>query len=203
MATVSKFLNAYKALETEIRALNPNDSIYDYENRLMESDSAKAEKLKVCRINRNFIQHNADGEKFVGQISDKWISFLEQEANAIHSQNDLMKKHIYKAVAITPKTSIKEAIPIVVATKLDVVPVVENGKFLGVITPKQILGAYMKASGTTKKVMEYITKKSMDNVTVEYSFAKPTDRYIDYVSKDKVIVTSDGTSEGLYIGFKK
>ena len=105
MATVTKFLETYKKLEAEIRLLNPNDTVYDYENRLLESDPAKAEKLKVCRINRNFIQHNADGSEFMRLVSDKWISFLEQEANAIHSKNDLVKKHIYKATPINEKTT--------------------------------------------------------------------------------------------------
>lgn len=204
MATVAKFLASYKNLETEIRTLNPNDSIYDYENRLSETDPAKAEKLKVCRINRNFIQHNTDGEKFVGVISDKWIEFLDNEANAIHSRNDLVKKHIYKATAIDEKTTINDAMDIVVKSKIDVVPVVgKKSVFIGTITPMQILVAYKKAGNIRRKILDFIPSKSIEKTKINYYYAKPTDRYVDYAPKMPVIITSDGKEDGTYIGVLK
>lgn len=204
MATVTKFLETYKKLENEIRALNPNDTIYDYENRLMTMDPSKAEKLKVCRINRNFIQHNADGERFMGSISDRWITFLEQEINAIHAKNDLVKKHIYKAVALNEKSNISDAIDAVVKSKIDVIPVVgKNNCFLGVITPQQILIAYKKAGNLRKKLFDHVTPKHIENTVQNYVFAKPTDRYLDHVTEEKCVVTSDGTVAGTYIGFLK
>ena len=204
MATINKFLEAYKKLETEIRLLNPNDTIYDYENRLSEKDPSKAEKLKVCRINRNFIQHNADGDKFVGEVSDKWILFLEQEANAIHARNDLVKKHIYRAETIDEKTTISEAIDIVTKSKIDVIPVIyEKNKFLGVVTPKHILVAYKKSGSVRKKVFDIIPIKNVCKTKKDYVFTSPTARYLDYMAKTKCIVTSDGTENGTYIGFLK
>lgn len=204
MATVAKFLEAYKKLETEIRLLNPNDTVYDYENRLLESDPSKAEKLKVCRINRNFIQHNTDGDKFVKIVSDRWIDFLEQEANAKHSKNDLVKKHIYKAIAINEKTNINDAIEIVVKSKIDVIPVVDKKNlFLGVITPQQVLIAYKKAGNTRRKILELLSIKNIEKTVDNYVFAKPTDRYLDYVPKGDVIITSDGTNNGIYVGVLK
>ena len=204
MATINKFLEAYKKLETEIRLLNPNDTIYDYENRLSEKDSLKAEKLKVCRINRNFIQHNADGDKFVGEVSDKWVLFLEQEANAIHARNDLVKKHIYKATPITEKTTISEAIDIVTKSTIDVIPVVKDkNQFVGVITPKHVLVAYKKSGSIRKKVFDVIPIKNVGKTKKEFVFTTPSARYLDYMSKTKCIVTSDGTENGTYIGFLK
>lgn len=204
MATVTKFLETYKKLEAEIRLLNPNDTVYDYENRLLESDPAKAEKLKVCRINRNFIQHNADGSEFMRLVSDKWISFLEQEANAIHSKNDLVKKHIYKATPINEKTSINDAIEIVVKSKIDVIPVIDNNStFLGTITPRQVMYAYKKAGNARRKILEFLPIKNIKKEVEGYMFTKPTDRYLDYAPKYNVIVTSDGTNKGTYVGVLK
>lgn len=204
MATVAKFLAAYKNLESEIRALDPNDSIYNYENRLSESDPAKSEKLKVCRINRNFIQHNTDGEKFVGIISDKWIEFLDNEANAIHSRNDLVKKHIYKATAINEKTTINEAMDIVVKSKIDVVPVVgKKSAFMGTITPMQILIAYKKAGNVRRKILDFIPMRNIEKTKINYYYAKLSDRYVDYAPKTPVIITSDGKDNGTYVGVLK
>lgn len=204
MATINKFLDSYKKLETELRTLNPNDTVFDYENRLSAKDPAKAEKLKVCRINRNFIQHNTDGDKFVGVISDKWIEFLDKEANAIHSKNDLIKKHIYKAVAVDEKTTVSDAMDILVKSKIDVVPVVKDKNlFLGTVTPLQILVAYKKAGNVRKKLLEYVSLKSIEKTRNDFKFAKPTDRYLDYIPKLPVVITTDGDEQGTYIGFLK
>lgn len=204
MATIAKFLAAYKNLESEIRTLNPNDSIYDYENRLSESDPVKSEKLKVCRINRNFIQHNTDGEKFVSVISDKWVDFLNSEANAIHSRNDLVKKHLYKATAINEKTTISEAMDIIVKSKIDVVPVViVKNTFYGIVTPMQILVAYKKAGSVRSKLLDFVPLKAIEKTRMNYEYAKLTDRYVDFAPKMPVIITSDGNEQGTYIGFLK
>lgn len=203
MATINKFLTAYKELESEIRSADPNDSVFDYENRLSQTDPQKAEKLKVCRINRNFIQHNPDGAKFVGQICDKWIDFLESETKMLHSKSDLVKKHIYRAEPITEKTTIKEAILLGANSKIDYIPVVNKGVFLGVVPLKTILLAYKKESSLSKKIMCLLSSSSIKKIMSDWEYAKPTDKYLDYVTKQKVIITDDGTEHGLYVGVLK
>lgn len=198
MATINKFLVAYKELETEIRSANPNDSVYDYENRLEDAD--KQEKLKLCRITRNYIQHHSD--KFA-EVSDTMVQFLEKETNLLHSKSDLVKKHIYRAEPITEKTTIKDAILLGATSKIDYIPIVNKGVFLGVVPLKAILVAYKKESTLSKKIIGLISSTSIKKVMTDWEYAKPTDKYLDYVTKQKVIVTDDGTEHGLYVGVLK
>lgn len=198
MATINKFLTAYKELETEIRSTNPNDSVYDYENRLEDAD--KQEKLKLCRITRNYIQHHSD--KFA-EVSDTMVQFLEKETNLLHSKSDLVKKHIYRAEPITEKTTIKDAILLGATSKIDYIPIVNKGVFLGVVPLKAILVAYKKESTLSKKIIGLISSTSIKKVMTDWEYAKPTDKYLDYVTKQKVIVTDDGTEHGLYVGVLK
>lgn len=198
MATINKFLVAYKELETEIRSANPNDSVYDYENRLEDAD--KQEKLKLCRITRNYIQHHSD--KFA-EVSDTMVQFLEKETNLLHSKSDLVKKHIYRAEPITEKTTIKDAILLGATSKIDYIPIVNKGVFLGVVPLKAILVAYKKESTLSKKIICLISSTSIKKVMTDWEYAKPTDKYLDYVTKQKVIVTDDGTEHGLYVGVLK
>lgn len=195
MATINKFLTAYKELESEIRSSDPNDSVYDYENRLDDVD--KQEKLKLCRITRNYIQHHSD--KFA-DVSDTMVQFLERETALLHSKSDLVKKHIYRAEPITEKTSIKDAILLGANSKIDYIPIVNKGIFLGVVPLKAILLAYKKESTLSRKIMSLISSSSVKKIMADWEYAKPTDKYLDYVTKPKVIVTDDGTEHGLYVG---
>lgn len=198
MATINKFLTAYKELETEIRSADPNDSVYDYENRLEDAD--KQEKLKLCRITRNYIQHHSD--KFA-EVSDTMVQFLEKETNLLHSKSDLVKKHIYRAEPITEKTTIKEAILLGATSKIDYIPVVNKGMFLGMIPLKAVLLAYKKESTLSKKIMCLIPSASIKKIMSDWEYGKPTDKYLDYATKPKVVVTDDGTEHGLYVGVLK
>ena len=197
--TLAKFLNAYMTLEKEIRAVNPQWSVFDYESAM--TSTAEQEKLKLCRITRNYVQHNPDGKRFVDP-SDEMTAFLEREAALIHNSRDLVKKHIYRAPTVDSKTSIRGAMDVAVKTKTpEYILAVEKGLITGYITPVQILTAYKKASRVTEKLFEHIKPSAVRKLSPDY--AKPTDAYIDYVTKDVVIVTSDGTEKGLYAGVIK
>lgn len=75
---LEKFLEAYKELEQILR--EDNVSVLDYENSLSEADK---EKLKVCRIIRNYASHN--DKKFVTCTKEQ-IKFLE-ELKIVHLQD--------------------------------------------------------------------------------------------------------------------
>ena len=69
---ITNFLQEYKQLEIYVQAAGYN-SVLDLEQTL--SDRETQEKLKLCRIIRNYISHHADGEIFAA-VSDEMITFI-------------------------------------------------------------------------------------------------------------------------------
>ena len=69
---ITVFLQEYKQLETYAQAAGYN-SVLDLEQTLQ--DQEKQDKLKLCRIVRNYISHHADGEVFAA-VSDEMITFI-------------------------------------------------------------------------------------------------------------------------------
>ena len=87
MTPNDRFLEAYKGLETELKAngLVP----LDFENKM--SEGTDKERLKVCRIMRNYISHN--DVNFLCATLDQ-IKFIEVEA--IVAFNECKKKYTEK-----------------------------------------------------------------------------------------------------------
>lgn len=83
-----KFIESYKELESIVR--NRYESVRVYEDTLPEDDS---KKLQICRIVRNYIQHNADYETFIS-ISNGMQSFLDDLIYKFHCENGLLKDHM-------------------------------------------------------------------------------------------------------------
>ena len=66
MREIDTFLEEYKKLETAIRN-ETGSTVLDYENTMQQD---LAEKIKVCRIMRNYAQHNADYVRFLAATAD-------------------------------------------------------------------------------------------------------------------------------------
>ena len=121
MTESEKFLNAFKRLENAVvnsSTLNENysrcASVLDYENILMESDKEKGEKLKVCRIIRNYHSHHEDGSKLF-PASKAMTDFLDKEAESLEKQELTVEKVAKKTGVVTDETSLAEIIPMFAA----------------------------------------------------------------------------------------
>ena len=83
-----KFLDAFRALDTELKS--DGTTVLDYENSL---ETAEQEKMKVCRIMRNYMSHN--DTTFVVATNDQ-IKFLNEQIDNIkrkaHTVKDEMKR---------------------------------------------------------------------------------------------------------------
>lgn len=72
MSNIDQFLQEYKQLETYTQA-SEFGTVLNFEQSL--TDTEKQEKLKLCRITRNYIVHHADGTEFAA-VSDGMIAFI-------------------------------------------------------------------------------------------------------------------------------
>ena len=181
---VNKFLDAYRNLENELRY--ENKSVLDYENSL--KDQNIQEKLKLCRITRNYIAHQ--DTKFVS-VNKEMIDFIEKLAKDINIKSHTVKDEMIKIKPVFLNESIKNIIPI--CAKYKFVPIIDKktNQVLHIINSEFLVEQLVK---NNKKIV--LPKK------------KERYNYIDKNSRlDKLsglyIVTSDGTEKGKYLGILK
>lgn len=69
------FLTTYKALEKELTDMGI--SIKDYEDRLVNNGNTDAaDKLRLCRMIRNYLSHHADGDELV-TVNNNLSAFIK------------------------------------------------------------------------------------------------------------------------------
>lgn len=69
------FLTTYKALEKELTDMGL--SIKDYEDRLVnDGNTDAADKLRLCRMIRNYLLHHADGDELV-TVNNNLSAFIK------------------------------------------------------------------------------------------------------------------------------
>lgn len=69
------FLATYKALEKELTGMGL--SIKDYEDRLVnDGNTDAADKLRLCRMIRNYLSHHADGDELV-TVNNNLSAFIK------------------------------------------------------------------------------------------------------------------------------
>lgn len=69
------FLTTYKALEKELTDMGL--SIKDYEDRLVNNGNTDAaDKLRLCRMIRNYLSHHADGDELV-TVNNNLSTFIK------------------------------------------------------------------------------------------------------------------------------
>lgn len=189
MNLINEFLDEYKNLESAIRMLNSEASVFDYEKTL---DSQTQEKLKVCRILRNHIQHNVGGDEFVC-ITEEQIHFLKSLINAI-----LIK--FSSSADLTDKTkTVKLSDTLLQASRKfsdqDELPLLDKTKLIGCISAQQVLNLISKAKELSTKLEDMI--KKIDDYQGNYIVIE-SETYNAELSEDKHNYVVDG--KGKYIG---
>lgn len=176
----NKFLDAYRNLENELRA--ENKTVLEYENSLQ--DANVQEKLKLCRITRNYLSHQ--DTKFV-LATKEMISFIENLTKEIRLNGSLVKDEMKKVKAIYSNENIKNIIQLCAK---NIVPIIDK-------KTNKVL--YLVDSDILVKNLASGNKKiDIPKKVPKYKYCKKEDR-LDKL-KGLYIVTSDGTEKGKYSG---
>ena len=149
------FLAAFRRFEDEIkkadperppewasanlwRSLNPPIiSPYDIEQAIIAGCPDISEKLKVCRIVRNYLVHSQmDKEPFI-EASPSMTAFIETVANDIASMHKTAKDIMKKVRPLERKTTLAEAAKALRGRKLEWLPVIDNGGFIECVFTKE------------------------------------------------------------------
>lgn len=174
-----KFLEAYRQLDIELK--EQGQSVLDYENSL--SDGTDKERLKLCRITRNYLSHQ--DKKFV-TCSKEMIKFIEDLTLQIRRKSHTVKDELIRQKTAKHNETLKNILPLI---SKNPVPITQKDKVIYILTKDEYLtwlAKGMKKVELPKRLpkLNYITKD---------------DKYKD-LSQGIYIVTSDGTIDGKYQG---
>lgn len=173
-----KFLDAFRALDTELKS--DGSTVLDYENSL---DTLGQERLKVCRIMRNYMAHN--DTTFLATTNAQ-IKFLEEQVTKIRKNAHTVKDEMKRVKLIKATAAIKDVIASI--DKFPIAPIeTKAGLYL---VDKDIL-IHNLAIGNKKIAIPARLPKYA-------AIAK--DERIENISSGTYVVTSDGTINGAYVG---
>lgn len=162
-----KFLDTFKALETELKA--ENTTVLDYENSLESTDQ---EKMKSCRIMRNYMAHN---DKTFLTASNEQIKFLNEQIMNVRRKSHTVKDEMKR---IKPQKSTETLKNIsIMLVKYPIVPI-ESKSGIYLVTPEILL----KHIAESKKKIEIPTKLP------KYKTVQKTDRMDSIASGTYVVL---------------
>lgn len=186
-------LEKYKELEQILRNKEKqigDGSVLSYENTLNQDD---LEKLKVCRIIRNYCQHHADYSKFMS--IDGMTDFLDKQIREIEKQESLVKDIMDKTKAPTLKDSLEDILRYLIKTEANFCPVLNDkpkkneSVLVGVFTKENSLDLVLKNKLNTKisKLVDKKAEKELKNYKIVESKvqAKKLDSNKDYIVIDE------------------
>lgn len=210
---VDLFFAAYRGLETTLRCLQPNATVFDYENKLLTSgnsnDAARGDKLKVCRILRNYAQHNADGPAFVA-ASPAMIQFLDSESERLSEALDTVRKHrVMPSNIITAKTKISEASELFAKTGSECLPYAEaaDKPISAILHRDDLIAAIAAGARLSAKFYASLPSKNVKAAVSRFDNAAYTTLntlYSDVSENNQcVLITSSGAADGRYAGIVK
>lgn len=155
MKTHDTFIAVYKELENVLTV-----PVRDYENLLADDT---AQKLRLCRMIRNYIQHTGDYEKFIA-IAPGMIQFLEETVNSIKLKDGIVKDAMITVAkyGMLSETDIVADASIMMMKKkrTDNIVLNKNGVYCGYITKDIISDLFGEGliTGKTKisKIMDHL-----------------------------------------------
>ena len=183
-----KFLEKYKKLEAAIAeaSMIPGvkgspGSVYELEDMLENEENKN--RLRVCRIMRNYMQHNAP--EFVA-ITDGQLDFLDRMTETVTGRKRLVKdnmKRIQKPLTIND--SIQTGLEYLAKRSRDWMPVVDKDGYVQGIVTYKVLGTAL-AQGLTLR-----TKIVKAGLSKEYESVSPDDE-LSKIDKDIIYVVESG-----------
>ena len=212
----SIYISKYNNIETKLCKLNnaPADANIKWFEDSLEDVKIK-NKLYLCRIIRNYIQHNTDYKEFI-TITDEMLKFLDSidfmVSSKLNTAENIMvplKKIKYGKI----EDNIQDVVKIMSSKNFDFIPIIDNDyKLTGIFSVTSIL-TLISSEGLkkTSKFKDLDSKKYLginkDTVKFIGKEVLVEDIYkIFFNSKNNknqtklIIVTSTGNSKGNVLG---
>lgn len=182
------YLEKYKKLEELLKqSQDCPDSIFDLETSY--DNSKEAEKLKLCRLVRNYLQHNVD--LFI-EPTIEMTNFLDEEIFKLESKFLKVKDQYTRAKAISEDLTFKEAI-LLLNTK-NFLPVVNKDNLVIGTFDDTVIRKSIKNNKLNNKI-----KTNKDFLAGVLPFISMNDNIKD-IENGSYIVTLNGNKSEKYKG---
>lgn len=204
------FINEYNKLENLLCQLDEAPS--DVNMRWLEdtlTDNKNRSKLYLCRITRNYIQHNTDYDTFVA-VTDEMIEFLRDLYKIVYSKLLTVNERMIplnKCIIKEINDNIYETVNIMNSKDYDFVPIIENGKVKGIFSKSTISNLFtddkINKKSTFKDINEKLLKINKEKICFIKTESLLNDVLCLFKSNEKLelcIVTSTGTNKGNILG---
>lgn len=163
MTEKDKFLTQYKRLEEVLRDSDKPMSVLDYENSIMTAASDDYDRLKVCRIMRNYMQHHADS--FLDATS-YMTDFVSHTADVIASKKQQAKDIMVRQKSLTMSSSVKDAVSAVSRSKFGIAAVTaKDNTLIGILDSDILLSAIAKKQSLAGKLSALFTEDDLKKLT--------------------------------------
>ena len=179
MTPNDRFLESFRNLDAELKA--NGSSVLDYENSLKEGTDK--ERLKVCRIMRNYMSHN-DVSFLCASLEQ--IKFLDGLVDTLRKSAHCVKDDMKRVKLVKATEPLKNII-----AQLDKFPVVPIETKMGIFLVDKDILIHQMAQGNKKIVVPTKIPK--------YNFTNKLER-IENIASGVYIVTENGLSTGKYLG---
>ena len=195
-----KFLTNYKNLESILATKTKEDmakiswiseptdnmTVYDLENH---STQEMMNKLRVCRVLRNYAQHNADAEEFLA-ISDKEVLFLDNVISAMKNTDPKLKDKMKRITCPTVSDPVSSVLGLLLQKKIPYCPVTDTDGILKFVVSEHDICVWLNSGITLKTKLSKVPETKNNFLT-----GSTTDSYLDFVEKNGdnlMIVVKDG-----------
>lgn len=193
MTLTEQFLENYKSLEALLRGIYGSSmTVLNYEDQSLEP-----EKLRICRLVRNFLQHTPDGVKFLVP-TEAMCRFLRQESVQIAAKSEKAKDLAYRQQPVKLSNTPRQAGRLLLKSERDWLPVVDDKSVLiGVLTREALFSLLCGTKDLTDKTLAECVKpkdwqKSLDGYAV-----RDCDSILPAKELGQVILTRNGKYSGV------
>lgn len=193
MTITAQFLEQYKSLEAVLRSiLSPDMTVLRYEDQ-----SSNPEKLRMCRLVRNFLQHTPDAAGFIVP-TDEMRRLLKQETVLVAAQAEKAKDLSYRPAPIKLTYTWQYAFRLFAKSGADWLPVVDDkSQLIGVLTKDALFAAFGSGKDITATLVQNCYpakgwKKTLDDFVV-----CNCEDILPCIPLDKVILVRGGKYSGV------
>ena len=173
-----KFVEEYKAFErvvcnashlsnlSWVLEIDFTDSVFSLEKYIISEDVK--DKIKVCRMLRNYIQHHPDAASFLSVTAEE-TAFLKEKTEEILSLDGMAKDVMVRcSVALTDKNTLFDFAAAMSAKNLSVYPYLDKKGDFSVLTQNDLVRALGNGKTPKQKIGTAVEEK--DKVRIGFAF---------------------------------